>query len=40
MEPEEVVLMDNFTLVDAMSAFEVRENAMFPKPIITHIPKW
>lgn len=24
MEPEEVVLMDNFTLMDAMSAFEVR----------------
>ncbi|KAM5542815.1 hypothetical protein V8D89_003776 [Ganoderma adspersum] len=25
MEPEEVVLMDNFTLVDAMSAFEIGE---------------
>lgn len=28
MEPEEVVLMGNFTLMDAMSAFEVRNHAV------------
>ena len=36
MEPEEVVLMEGFTLVDAMSAFEVRKSAVFIGITRTH----
>lgn len=35
MEPEEVILMDSFTLLDAMSAFEVRKCAIILGPTIT-----
>lgn len=47
MEPEEVVLMDGYTLMDAMSAFEVRTctaspgvSLIYRKPLDVYPPDW